>query len=79
MNTDNTVQKQHNPTHLTPYQFKDGVSGNPSGRPKGSRNLSTVFQEALDMLVTENNVSGDWKTVERLMIQKQIEKALGGF
>ena len=39
-NTDNTVEKQ--------WEFKKGQSGNPNGRPKGSRNkLSERFLQAL--------------------------------
>lgn len=34
---------------LTPHQFKPGQSGNPSGRPKGSRNkLGEDFLDALN-------------------------------
>jgi Family of unknown function (DUF5681) len=29
-------------------QFKPGQSGNPSGRPKGSQNLQTLFNKVLD-------------------------------
>jgi len=29
-------------------QFKEGESGNPNGRPKGSRNLSTILKEMLE-------------------------------
>jgi len=40
---DNTAPKQ-----LEPYEFKKGESGNPKGRPKGSRNkLSESFIYAL--------------------------------
>ena len=34
--TDNTGQKQ-NTQHLAEYQFKPGQSGNPTGRPPGSK------------------------------------------
>lgn len=34
---------------LKPWQFKSGQSGNPNGRPKGSRNKATLaLQELLD-------------------------------
>jgi hypothetical protein len=32
-------------------QFKRGKSGNPKGRPKGSKNLPTLLHEALNQLV----------------------------
>lgn len=45
--TDTTGAKQAN-EHLKPYQFAPGQSGNPKGRPKGSRNaLSEAFIAAL--------------------------------
>lgn len=37
-------QKEH---HLKPWQFKPGVSGNPSGRPLGTKSLKTYVQEML--------------------------------
>ena len=37
-------------------RFKKGQSGNPRGRPSGSKNLSTLLSEALDepVIVAEN-------------------------
>ena len=57
--TDKTVPKQ-----LTP--FKPGQSGNPKGRPKGSRNKTTLAVEAL--------LDGEAETITR----KAIEKAKDG-
>lgn len=41
--------------------FKPGESGNPNGRPKGQRNYSTIYREALEKLGSINN-----KTPEEL-------------
>lgn len=48
-------------------QFKPGQSGNPAGKPKGRRNLSTVIQEMLN----------DEKFIERLSdkLQDEVKKA----
>jgi len=47
-----TRAKKANPRyrHLRPFQFKKGVSGNPKGRPKGSRNRVNA-ELAMDELV----------------------------
>lgn len=38
----------NNTAHLQPYNFRPGVSGNPAGRPKGSKNkLAESFLGAL--------------------------------
>ena len=42
-------QKRH-PSEDKPWLFKPGQSGNPSGRPKGSKSLKTYAKEYLETL-----------------------------
>jgi Family of unknown function (DUF5681) len=60
-------------------QFKDGQSGNPKGRPKGRKNLKTIFVEALNKKVKLRDKNGT-RTVPKLeaMIEVNINKALAG-
>jgi hypothetical protein len=55
-------------------QFKKGQSGNPQGRPKGSKNLTTLLGEALNepVIVAENG--GRRKITMRQAIIKQLVK-----
>lgn len=46
-------------------RFKKGQSGNPKGRPKGSRNYSTLVEEMLNAPVTIRE-NGKTKTVSTL-------------
>jgi len=59
--------------------FKEGESGNPSGRPKGSKNLSTILKE---MLEAEIDVVVDGKKEKKafkdVIIRKLIQKANNG-
>ena len=61
--------------------FKKGQSGNPNGRPKGSRNRSTIVKEVLQMLSKEDNpLTGqeEWLTNEQRMTISILLKALKG-
>jgi hypothetical protein len=73
--TDNTVRKQPG-DQLKPYQFKPGESGNPAGRPKGSRNFSTLFNEAIKKIVTEQKIPITDPEIE--MVSRAIIEALKG-
>ena len=60
-------------------QFKKGASGNPKGRPKGSRNFLTLLDKELSqrIVVTEN---GKKKSLTRLeaMVKRMVAGALQG-
>ena len=60
-------------------QFPKGVSGNPRGRPKGSRNWATIFKRALQekVVINENGVR---KTVTKLeaIFKQLINKGTSG-
>jgi hypothetical protein len=60
-------------------QFKRGASGNPKGRRKGSVNLATVLQNALNdtMVVVED---GEQKTISKMeaAVKRLVDKAIAG-
>jgi len=60
-------------------RFQKGQSGNPAGRKKGSRNLATMVQEALDEKVVVN-MNGRRRRVSKLQAAfiQQSNRAAGG-
>jgi hypothetical protein len=60
-------------------QFIRGQSGNPKGRPKGSKNISTMFNQITNELiqVTENGRSKSMTRMEAV-IHQLTNKALSG-
>ena len=72
----NSVGYKRPPKHT---QFKSGQSGNPRGRPKGTRNLATDLKEELQekILVTEGGKQRE-TTKQRAMIKSLLAKALKG-
>ncbi|GAA0399292.1 hypothetical protein GCM10009093_27290 [Brevundimonas terrae] len=61
------------------HQFTKGHSGNPKGRPKGSRNISTLLREELDRKVSVT-VDGLTKTMSKrqVAVRQQVDKAVKG-
>jgi len=70
-----TVGYKRPPAHT---RFRQGQSGNPRGRPRGSKSLKSILQNELDrrINITEN---GKRKkvSVSEALVKKQIAKALG--
>lgn len=70
----NTMDKVQRPWLAEPWD--KGVSGNPKGRPKGSRSFKTVFFEALEMLAKENKK--DPNVLFNEIVAKGIKQAHSG-
>lgn len=54
-------------------KFPKGVSGNPAGRPKGSKNKTTLIKQAI-----EGDLVEQLQESAPAIMQKAIEKALKG-
>ena len=60
-------------------RFKPGQSGNTKGRPKGSTNLETLLNKALDAKVTIETQNGTKRITKREAIAlKLVNQALSG-
>lgn len=63
------------------FKFPKGQSGNPAGRPKGSRNRSTIARQWLEIEETKRNpITGkdERMSQEDLITLAQIKKAREG-
>jgi len=60
-------------------RFKRGESGNPTGRPKGSKNLTILFEKELKqcVVVTENGRRRSI-TKQEAMVKHLVNKAVSG-
>jgi Family of unknown function (DUF5681) len=60
-------------------QFKPGKSGNPKGRPKGSRSFETILLDLLNKTLPVHGANGTRKvTVREAIMMKFTENALKG-
>lgn len=66
---------------IEPHKFKKGQTGNPNGRPKGTRNRATVAREWLELLEKTNNpITGEIQELDQqdLITLAVIKKAREG-
>jgi hypothetical protein len=60
-------------------RFKPGSSGNPKGRPKGSKNLSTILRQRLNKKVqVAENGRRKLITVEEVIVARMVTDAAAG-
>lgn len=67
----NTVISEKKQEDKYPHRFKKGVSGNPAGRPKGIKNMTTLLKEQLERIH-----EGSGKTYGLLVMERLLEIAL---
>jgi len=67
-----------NPNPSPATRFKKGQSGNPTGRPKGSRNYKTLFVEAYKSLAQDLKLGKDPDELMIKILVRGIKEALRG-
>ena len=69
-----------NPENVKPYEMQPGTTLNPKGRPKGSRNRSTIIREVLELVediknpVTGKEIKANQELVMTLAILNKARK-----
>ena len=73
---DSVIGYRRPPRHS---QFKPGTSGNPKGRPKQSKSLKSIIQDALTSKVTVRE-NGRVRSVSKIeaVVLSHVERALKG-
>lgn len=70
-----------NPGNIEKHKMKKGETLNPSGRPKGSRNRSTIIREIFEIMELSNNsITGKNEKLsqEQIMTLAVLKKAKAG-
>ena len=75
-NDDESVGYKNPPSNS---RFRKGVSGNPRGRPKGSRNLATLMKRALrEKVAVQENGKRKLITKSEAIVKQFVNKAASG-
>lgn len=75
-NSEKTEKKQKRRGAPPEYLFKPGQSGNPKGRPRGSKNFDTLFKKAIRKIAKEKKLPVKDPEVE--MVVRAVIEALEG-
>jgi hypothetical protein len=59
-------------------QFKPGRSGNPKGRPKGSRNLDSLIREEVERSITIKEDGRTTKVPAMVVVVRQVTRQAAG-
>ena len=61
------------------HQFRPGQSGNPNGRPKGSKELRTLLEQELERKVDATIAGQNVRLTKRkAMVKRLVDKAIQG-
>jgi hypothetical protein len=75
-NNSEAIGYKQPPTH---YQFQPGQSGNPNGRPRGTRNFKSDLRDELSEIISFREGSRDISiSKQRALIKRLVASAING-